>query len=880
MAAVVEFCKKVGLPVPLTVSSGGGLHVYWPLTTEITRDQWKPIAEGFKALLTQEGFIQDNSRTADSASVLRTPGTINRKPNRPERAVRVLHPGSLIDIEVFSATVEAALHSEIREIIKPVRFDVNSEIASAFASDMQAHVVSYADSSAVEVASKCKQLANMRDTQGDLDYMTWRSCLGVIKHCVDAEEVAIKWTERRAETGHGQADPLTAMEDWKAGPTSCAYFKANTPSGCKDCEWVGKVTSPIQLGVVPPEQDVTEEVATIDGQTVILNNPAPPLGYAFLDHGTSRFLKDKDGRMIEFHFLPLKLYVTHRCVNESNSWSLALRAALPRGKFREFTIPTATLASGTELLKVLGDKEIVTTTHKDAVMHLTAYLKDSLAKLMREADEVNTMTSFGWHYDMKSFLIGDRLYHQDGTIRKVLLGSYAADLVNKAFPVPTGTLEGYSKPLNDIYNRPGMEPMQYAICSGFGSLLSPMGEDLYCGLLCALTGKSGKGKSTACQAMLYAFGDAANALTVSGDKHAGATDNGRYALLGTYKNIPMLFDEVTNMDAAEFSRLAYTVSLGRDKTRLNSGAGRIKIAAPNTWRMAPFATANKDIHLALSEHVDNSEAEAVRVVQIRTDKYNIPELPPEVVVNAITQIRRNMGVAGEVFVKYLVTNIEDVHDMWRATMEQVTERITGAKFRFYRNHAACSLTALQITNRLGITEFDYDTVFDFTVDLMRTLVDDVNTNNTPTPEESFNRMIAALTPRIIVTQQYRDARDSAGLEQVNRINDAIAGRYVTHDDSKSKYGGHMFIVWKEFRSWCGAQRVDFDGVIKYLEEHDAIVQTGAKFTLTRGTSLPLVQQRVVGINLKKLEGAFIPILDSDDPIYFQVNSSTPKQVLQ
>lgn len=851
-AAIKDFCAKVGLPLPTVVNSGNGIHIYWPLTEAVDSADWVPVARKFKALLDQENMIVDPSRTADFASVLRPPGAMNHK-QVPLKVVlkRSCDP---ISFEQFEAIIDGKLAGP-----QP-NYKLSTD--SSINDDLLAHVASYPDSSAVEVASKCKQLAKMRDTQGDLGYMEWWGCLGVIKHCTDAEEVAIKWSERRQETGHSHVDAQAGLDSWNAGPTRCSFFSQHNPEGCKGCEFSGKVQSPITLGRIVPEPTESEAPADIDGESVVVQIPAPPAGYGFTANGTTRYLVDKDGITHSFVFTPLMLYATHRSVGESGSFSLGLRAHLPRNKIREFTIPTSTLASTSDLLKALGDKEIVTTSTKDAALHLTAYLKDSLAKLMAEADEINTLTSFGWHYDMQGFLIGDRLYHQDGTTRKVLVGGYAADLAAKAFPKPVGTIEGYARPLNEIYCRPGMEPFQYAICSGFGSLLSPLGEDGYSGLLLALTGKSGKGKSTVCQAALYAFGDGKDALTVAGDRITGATDNGRWALLGAYKNIPMLFDEVTSMDPAEFSRMAYTVSLGKDKARINSAPGRLRIAQQNTWRMSPFATANKDIHAALSEHVGNSEAEAVRVVQIRTDRYKIPELPPDVVIAAISQMRRNMGVAGEEFIKHIVVNLHDVCELWRTVMEDVSAKIPGAKYRFYRNHAACTLTALQITNELGITEFDYETVFNFAIHLMQTLAEDVQSNNAPSAEEAFNRMVSDLTPRIIQTSEYRDARDKAGPENVYRPNAAIAGRFILGGGPKDTYAGHLYITFKEFRSWCGTQRVDFDEVMRYLEDAQAVIPTGEKFTITRGTNLPVVQQRVIGIDTNKLHGISIPVTSS------------------
>lgn len=84
--AVKNFCKDANLPAPThIVQSGGGLHVYWALDRFLTRDQWQAVAKKLKDLTHAHDLLADDSRTADIASVLRVPGTLNYKydPPRP-----------------------------------------------------------------------------------------------------------------------------------------------------------------------------------------------------------------------------------------------------------------------------------------------------------------------------------------------------------------------------------------------------------------------------------------------------------------------------------------------------------------------------------------------------------------------------------------------------------------------------------------------------------------------------------------------------------------------------------------------------------------------------------------------------------------------------
>jgi hypothetical protein len=86
LAALLDFCKGNALAEPThIVDSGGGLHVYWAFTGSIERWTWLTSARQLKRLTTSSGLMADPSRTADIASVLRLPGTLNQKytPPRP-----------------------------------------------------------------------------------------------------------------------------------------------------------------------------------------------------------------------------------------------------------------------------------------------------------------------------------------------------------------------------------------------------------------------------------------------------------------------------------------------------------------------------------------------------------------------------------------------------------------------------------------------------------------------------------------------------------------------------------------------------------------------------------------------------------------------------
>lgn len=108
-AALEKFRKDNKIPLPThIVNSGSGLHVYWAVSEFIDRETWQKFAKMLKALTKHVGFLADDTRTADIASVLRVPGTFNHKYN-PPRLVTLQHASdNYIDRDAMLAAIESA----------------------------------------------------------------------------------------------------------------------------------------------------------------------------------------------------------------------------------------------------------------------------------------------------------------------------------------------------------------------------------------------------------------------------------------------------------------------------------------------------------------------------------------------------------------------------------------------------------------------------------------------------------------------------------------------------------------------------------------------------------------------------------------------------
>lgn len=108
--ALAAFCAAHCLPRPLLVSSGAGLHCYWPMTEDVQKGDWLAVASKLKELTKDpvQPLFADHSRTSDIASILRPIGTRNYKREPAGEPVTLLKAVRPMPFEQFSALVNVA----------------------------------------------------------------------------------------------------------------------------------------------------------------------------------------------------------------------------------------------------------------------------------------------------------------------------------------------------------------------------------------------------------------------------------------------------------------------------------------------------------------------------------------------------------------------------------------------------------------------------------------------------------------------------------------------------------------------------------------------------------------------------------------------------
>jgi hypothetical protein len=264
--ALKAFCKKLDLPIPIVVSSGSGLHVYWLLQQTLAPDQWRLYASGLKQLCVEHNLKADPDRTTDISSVLRTPGTHNHK-----RALAQLVecdtaflddagpclPQPLERFAIFAEhapRVQEKKHSRTSLLLLPgstAHLLGGNDARAGLTQDLLSGIEDYPAVSGAEIARSCAQLRQMRDKRGVVSEPLWYAVLGVLAFCEDGDELAHAWSS--GDPRYSEAETSERLERVRSltGPTTCSKFHSLDPAICEACLSWGKITSPAALGRVP-----------------------------------------------------------------------------------------------------------------------------------------------------------------------------------------------------------------------------------------------------------------------------------------------------------------------------------------------------------------------------------------------------------------------------------------------------------------------------------------------------------------------------------------------------------------------------------------------------------------------------------------------------
>lgn len=846
LAGVLALANALKL-VPTVVTSGGGFHTYFHLDTDVDVVTWSGLAELKRDVTTHLKLKVDHSVDLDSARVLRPVGTNNRKTDTP-RPVVVVREGKVYTVEQVRSALERYIE------VNQVKRSVTQSTLKANPFDNFLH--DYPPSSAHQVAVHCNAIRQIAEVKGDVAEPLWYAMLGTVKYCVEGEELCHEWSSGYA--GYTREETQAKIEQWEKGVTSCEYF--NSLVGCREtCQFADTTTHPISLGRIdvaessqeaPTPPEIPQEAAQDDPDETLVGGvyipywPDKGFRWSSDDHALTRAVIDEDGVVHWRPFAKTLLYPVNRVRDGEGNWSIQWRALERNGRWREFFMPTGELASPDLMAKTLYNNEVFLFRTKGARIDMVDFAEGFVERLQAYRVEVRTFNRFGWFDNYSGFALGNKMIRLRGE-ETILYDNNIPDDLSGNFGC-VGTLEEWIRNMDFICNRPGAELTQFCLCHAMGSVLVELFHSSnWHGLMVAITGQSGQGKTTNATLAATFFGNPE--LFNRQANEDGATFGAGLKRLFLMDGTLSIFDELSGRDGKELTRLGYCVANGKDKDRLRPD-GSFATSSATVFKNS-FATSNDSVHdlIAALPPSLRTEASQLRFFEIKVPDNYLSTVFPDVSNTFVEHHQATQhGTALRPYVRFIMENREWVERQISAAREKFNPKYKDdTSERFYMDCVVTAIVAGKIAERLGLISFDLGKMKDWAMNHILKLRESRKYHNTDI-SEYVAQYIASLPGRLIVTKKYSDARTGVLEAPIERLIAPAVGRVAIEDK-------RIFITVKSVNDWALDHHVTPVAMREELETRGYLIlqgdkQISARIYLAKGTTLPSTQTRCYELN--------------------------------
>ena len=832
--ALRTFCQKLSLPKPLMVNSGNGLHVYWPLTEAVPAEQWAVEAQRLKQACIDNGLRADPVVTANPAQILRVPGSYNQKQDPPL-------PVELLGVELPEPTVLEDFTSKLGVLAKPVinAADLGTDALYESYVENSENIFKTIMEKTAE-GRGCEQLKFIATSQTEVSEPLWRAGLSIAKFCSDGDKAAVKISSKHP--AYNEEDMRKKLSEIK-GPYTCTSFDDLNEGMCANCTVRGKIKSPIVLGKrIRESEDNVSVFAPIrkaggkkSEQFEIPEFPSPYFRGAA--GGVFMRSSNADGDIEEDLIYHHDIYITRRLHDIELGETLVFRLHLPKDGVRQFNVPLTHITSREEFRKCMA-KEGVTAWGK-GMDKLMAYTTKWVDELQRTTVADEAYRQFGWADDtMGAFVLGDKLITPTGTdfnpsssTTAGLMGAFNAK----------GTREKNLE-LLDFYNKPNYELHQYVVGVGFGSpLMALTGLN---SMSIHLYGGSGVGKTTAQMAAIGIWGSPDELMNKPEDTH-----NSRMLRGEVMHNIPLVSDEMTNVNGDQMSDYVYQVSGGRQKNRM-SNSDNTERARGKPWHLLALSSGNTSAWEILGRHKATPKAEMLRMFEIRVKKMNFVKGDNTNTAGLINDFKTNYGHIGKEYIQWVMNNKDEVN----RTVESVRVRLDkaaglGPEHRFWSNGNAVIIAGLIFAKKLGLINYDVPAVYRWVVGELisrNNFVNDVGAS----VSETLNNYLSENYNNMLKIESTEDLRATAnhGQNQLVPVSAAPKGHLVARYEPDTKL---LFLRVKPFKQWCVDQQINYQSIVDDLKEK--LSAKTAKKRLTKGTDFNMPPESVLVMKFTGLE---------------------------
>jgi hypothetical protein len=720
--ALSKLIGAAGLPDPVCIDSGGGIHAYWIMDEDIPKDEWLIYAEKFKALCMSHITI-DPVVTADAARVLRCPDTYNYKFTPPLLATILTDELHVYSFQEFKEFIGIEVEKPTTNLMDLLPKGLDEDTKKMLKLDnFEVKFAKIADKSME--GGGCDQIKYAIEHADKLTEPVWRTTLSVIKFCSDGDVWAHElFKDDKRYSKKDTDEKLRTIP----GTLSCKEIDRINPNVCPNCPHFGKHKNPLFLGKefkpAPPDTETeevqeTEEVAVRDKTNTQKIPDLPEYLTPFVRgiygglyyqpspvfNKTTKKFEDQDAILV----LSNDFYPFKRLVSPHDGECLMMRLHLPHDASREFLVPMKHVYALDKFREIMSSNGVFPPAKGDVILQQYVIKWGQYLQNTDRAEEMRMQ--MGWT-DSNSFVIGTKEYSKEG-IFEAPSSPFVRGL--SKFLTAKGTYERWKESV-DMLNEPGYEMHAYGLLCGFGAPLVKFTN--VSGFTISFTGESGSGKTGAMYAGLSVMGNPKEQAVFE------ATDNALTNRMVMLKNLMYGIDESSNHKPDKIADLIHKISQGSAKIRLQGSvdAERTHLMGAQTIL---FTTTNNPLVEKLGTFKEFADGENARLIEYLVGTLPGLDKDAEFIFDAL---RYNYGHAGPRFIEEVIrlgdTEIRSTIDRWKTKFDLDFGRKT--EYRYYKASITAPFAAAEIAIKAGIIDLDLERVYSVVMDKMLGIVNNV-----------------------------------------------------------------------------------------------------------------------------------------------------------
>ena len=824
VAALIAFCAETKLPLPMTVSSGRGVHAYWRLKAEIASEDWRRSAQKLYDLAVAKGLKVDPARTSDSASILRVAGTRNLKGAPLLVEVKGNGAGRRDNSEFLGALNAAADACGI-----PTRL-LRAPIADTGFGGSTALPFDGPQVTMKELLTACPQVRAIAAVKGAVSEPAWYQFINAVRHVENGRTWAQRFSTGDIRYSVEATDAkLDQLESKVSGPPSCATLRDKCGAApCDACYWWGKKVSgpldaarkpqPVDLAPAPVAAPVVQPAA--DDAPLLLDSFVPrcepPFPYKAVMGGGVLFEKEVDDKITPVKILNCDLHPRFRQVDaqartDQHEWCVKN----PLEDWKTFTISSGLVHDARGLAQALADNGILFTFRN--LKYVQDYMSLYLQDLQRKAKAESQFGNLGWADGRTKFVLHDRILNRDGSVAPVFLRPSAKEvLIDRHGMGRKGTLAGQLAALR-FYDKPQYVARQFLILA---SLAAPLYHIFgYAGSIIHCNGETGAAKSMALSAAASLWGHPTK-LPLDGRKQGG-TANFRDELTATMANLPVCIDEIREIAedyALEFA-LGVTQAHSRKGRLRHDGSMRPSVGGDKSTLV--LTTGNISLHGVLSNKNIAGEAGAMRIFEMPFEVFDDDAAGAEQFMYALAE---NYGQIGAPWMRFVIQNYDRVVDAFHAKRNEFNKL---AKWRpterFWSAICAAVLATADLAREQGLLPFASAEIADWLqhiqIPLMRGGLKD-----------QYPSAVEVLTDYINMINENMVAVPVGNTSILREPKGDVKARYES--DSK-----RLWLSRDPFKAFCDRRHAPYQQYMRELSLSRVVINRNDRKTLTTGTNL-------------------------------------------